>query len=173
MLTTKCPPRDFRVAARANSTKNRLYRCEGNLRGRKLAGIREEFSATPQSRKFLPHQLVNWLCWQSEANPPLPANLGNAGRFRQVARKAPIYPRRKSQHLNALDRSLPNLTSRENLTHSREGAERMRFSVHTTGAQVYLWRWPRHLAIRWSKRPCTARYLRTFAFLRPAHHLPR
>jgi hypothetical protein len=33
MLTLKCPSRDFRVKARANSTKNRLYRLEPHLRG--------------------------------------------------------------------------------------------------------------------------------------------
>ena len=63
-----------------------------------------------------------WLCWQSEANPSLPAHKRNAGRFRQIAGKAPTYSCRKPQTLNALDSSLPNLTSRENLFHSREAS---------------------------------------------------
>jgi len=99
MLTTKCPPRDFRVAACANSTKNRLYRCEGNLRGRKLAGIREEFSATRQSRKFLPHRRVNWLCWQSLAKDSLSSNSlihgkiqGNFPDLAAKARRAIRFP---------------------------------------------------------------------------------
>ena len=33
-------------AIRANSTKNRLYHFKGNLRGRKLPEIRDEFGAT-------------------------------------------------------------------------------------------------------------------------------
>ena len=37
MLTPKRPPRDFRVSARENSTKNCLYRFKWNLGGRNLA----------------------------------------------------------------------------------------------------------------------------------------
>ena len=64
--------------------------------------------------------MTGWLCWQSEANPSLPAKVGNAGRFRQIAGKAATHPCRKSPHLNALDLLLPNPVSRENLVHSRE-----------------------------------------------------
>ncbi len=72
-----------------------------------------------------------WLCWQSEANPSLSANLGNAGSFRQIAGKALTYSCRKTQTLNALDSSLPNLTSRESLVHSREASRADEVSVHT------------------------------------------
>jgi len=63
---------------------------------------------------------TRWLCWQSEANPSLPAKVGNAGRFRQKAARAATDPCTKSPHLNALDLPLPNLASRENPVHSRE-----------------------------------------------------
>jgi hypothetical protein len=66
--------------------------------------------------------VTGWLCWQSEANPSLPAKVGNAGRFRQIAGKAATHPCRKSPHLNALDLLLPNPVSRENLVHSREAS---------------------------------------------------
>ena len=65
-----------------------------------------------------------WLCWQSEANPSLPAKVGNAGRFRQKAARAATDPRRKSQHLNALDVPLPNVASRANLVCGREPPSR-------------------------------------------------
>ena len=61
-----------------------------------------------------------WLCWQSQANPSLPDKVGNAGRFRQKAGKAATDPRRKSQHLNALDVPLPKVASRENRVQSCE-----------------------------------------------------
>ena len=60
MLTPKCPPRDFRVSARENSTKNRLYRFKWNLEGRNLAGIREEFASLARDRKFF---YINDLWW--------------------------------------------------------------------------------------------------------------
>ena len=52
MLTPKCPPRDFRVRARENSTKNRLYRFKWNLTGRNLAGFRVEFASLAMTRTF-------------------------------------------------------------------------------------------------------------------------
>jgi len=52
MLIPKCPPRDFRVSARENSTKSRLYRFKWNLGGRNLAGIREESASLAWTRKF-------------------------------------------------------------------------------------------------------------------------
>ena len=79
MLTPKCPPRDFRVSARENSTKNRLYRFKWNLRGLNLAGIREEFASAATTIKYFYINDVWWLCWQSEANPSLPAIWGIAG----------------------------------------------------------------------------------------------
>jgi hypothetical protein len=87
------------------------------MREGKLAGNRPKKEGSVKHAFVFYINDLCWLCWQSEANPSLPANLGNAGRFRQIAGKAPIYPCRKSQHLNALDSSLPNLTSRENLVH--------------------------------------------------------
>ena len=56
MLTPKCPPRDFRVSARENSTKNRLYRFKSNPRGRKIAGFREEFDLLAKDMKILLYQ---------------------------------------------------------------------------------------------------------------------
>ena len=56
MLTPKCRPRDFRVSARENSTKNRLYRFKRNPRGRNLAGIREEFGGLAKDQKILLYQ---------------------------------------------------------------------------------------------------------------------
>ena len=52
MLTPKCPPRDFRVSARENSTKNRLCRWDPNLRGRNGAGIRALFHGVAKDRKY-------------------------------------------------------------------------------------------------------------------------
>ena len=69
---------------------------------------------------FLYINELAWLCWQSEANPSLPAKVGNAGRFRQKAARAATDTCRKSQHVNALDVPLPNLASRENPARSRE-----------------------------------------------------
>jgi hypothetical protein len=72
---------------------------------------------------IVPYKLLRaWLCWQSEANPSLPAKVGNAGRFREIAGKAATHPCRKAPHLNALDLLLPNPVSRENLVHSREAS---------------------------------------------------
>ena len=64
-----------------------------------------------------------WLCWQSAANPSLPANLRNTGRIRQRAGKAPNCPCRTSQHPNDSDGFLPALTSRENLVRSRDAGD--------------------------------------------------
>jgi hypothetical protein len=52
MLTPKCPARDFRVSARENSTKNRLYRFKWNLGSRNQAGIRGEFASLAMTIKF-------------------------------------------------------------------------------------------------------------------------
>ena len=72
-----------------------------------------------------------WLCWQSAANPSLPAIPQTAGRICQIAGKESPYSRTKPQHLRALDSPLPNLTSRENLFHSREASRADEvFSTH-------------------------------------------
>ena len=68
MLTPKCPPRDFRVSARENSTKNRLYRFKWNLGGRNLAGFCEEFASLAKTRKFFYINDLLWLCWEAAAN---------------------------------------------------------------------------------------------------------
>ncbi len=60
------------------------------------------------------------LCWQSTANPSLPAKVRNAGRFCQNAARAATDPCRKWQHLNALEPLPPNFASRENPAPSRE-----------------------------------------------------
>ena len=65
---------------------------------------------------------TKWLCWQSLANPSLPAISQYAGRISQIAGEVPTYSCRKPQHLRALDSTLPNLTSRENLFHSKEAS---------------------------------------------------
>jgi hypothetical protein len=52
MLTPKCPPGDFRVSARENSTQNHLYRFKWNLGSRNLAEIREEFDSLAMTRNF-------------------------------------------------------------------------------------------------------------------------
>jgi hypothetical protein len=87
----------------------------------------------PDRLIIVPYQLLRvWLCWQSAANPSLLANLGNAGRFRRIAGKVPTSSCRKPQTLNALYSSLPNLTSRENLGHSREASRADEvFSIHS------------------------------------------
>ena len=79
MLTPKCPPRDFRVGARENSTKNRLCRWDPNLRGRNEAGIRELFHGVAKDIKYFYINDLDWLCWQSGANLSLPAIWGNTG----------------------------------------------------------------------------------------------
>ena len=52
-------------------------------------------------------------CWQSEANPSLPAIWGIAGRFGQVAGTSLHIPTEDPLHLSGLDGFLPNSTSRE------------------------------------------------------------
>jgi hypothetical protein len=79
MLTPKCPPRDFRDSARENAAQKRLYRFKWNLRGRKEAGIHEEFDSLAKDGKLFYINALRWLCWQSDANPSLPAIGGNAG----------------------------------------------------------------------------------------------
>jgi hypothetical protein len=58
----------FSAAKAVLATKNRLYRFKGNLRGRKLPGIREEFGGTARGRKYYFIKWLVWLCWQSAAN---------------------------------------------------------------------------------------------------------
>jgi len=53
LLTPKCPPRDFRVRARTNSTKSRLYRFKTESEVAKLAGIRREIDSSRLSHKSL------------------------------------------------------------------------------------------------------------------------
>jgi hypothetical protein len=80
MLTPKCPPRDFRVSARENSTKNRLYRFKWNLTGRNLAEFRGEVGTFARAlRCFYINDLV-WLGRQdsnlgSRDQNPLPYRL--------------------------------------------------------------------------------------------------
>ena len=64
--------------------------------------------------------MARWPGWQSEANLSPPANLGNAGRLRQIAGKVPSCSKKKPQHLNALDSARPSLMSRDNLLNGRE-----------------------------------------------------
>jgi hypothetical protein len=120
MLTPKCRSRDSHVRARADIAKNRLCCWNHDLRPRNLGGFCEKLGLTARPIIAPGRSSETWLCWQSEANPSLPAKLGNAGRFRQKTGKAATDPCRKSRHLNALDLPLPNLASRENLVHSRE-----------------------------------------------------
>jgi hypothetical protein len=104
---------------------------QGESERPKLGGILRRIRYFPQRAKTVLYQLVSWLCWQSAANPSLPANLGNAGRFRKIAGKAPAYCCRKRQHLRALDSlSLPSRAGRTGFIAGRR-AERIRFSVHT------------------------------------------
>jgi len=83
----------------------------------------QKFDLCQNGRKSLYNKYLAWLCWQSEANPSLPAKLGNAGRFRQKAARAATDPCTKSPRLNALDVPLPNAVNRENIGHNREGTD--------------------------------------------------
>jgi len=121
MLTHKCRPRDSRVRARAKTTQNRLCHSDQNLRRQNLAGFSEKLGLSARPILVPGRSGKEWLCWQSAANPSLPAKAGNAGRFRQKAARAATDLWRKSPHLNVLDVPLPDLASTENPAHSREG----------------------------------------------------
>jgi hypothetical protein len=90
MLTPKCPARDFRVSARENATKNRLYRFKWNLRGRGEAGIRGKFDGLGKDRKLF---YINDLMWLSGPDSNLdtqrefrlPTVCGQCDPVRQVA----------------------------------------------------------------------------------------
>jgi hypothetical protein len=63
-----------------------------------------------------------WLCWQSEANPSLPANLGNAGKICQIAGIGPFCPGRKPLYLNScMDLSLIRGAGKA-IIHSRDAS---------------------------------------------------
>ena len=68
MLTPKCPPRDIRGRARANSTWSGLCRFRGTLRGRNLAGIPEEFGSLARAQRCFYINDSAWLCWEAAAN---------------------------------------------------------------------------------------------------------
>ena len=104
-----------------------------------MAQICASSGASGEDRQRARKLVTGWLCWQSEANPSLPAKVGNAGRFRQKAGKAAIHPRRKSRHLNPSDLPLPNVASRENLIRSREAntADKV-FGTHKIVADLEL-----------------------------------
>ena len=91
MLTPKCPPRDFRVSARENSTKNRLYRFKWYPGGRNLAGFCEEFASLAMTRKFFYINDLVWLCWETAANVSqrlnFPVKRQNTGKFRRSSRE--------------------------------------------------------------------------------------
>jgi hypothetical protein len=122
MLTPKCRSRDFHVRACVKMAQNRLCRSDENLRCQNLAGFWDKFGLTARPLLVPGRSRKAWLCWQSTANPSLPAKLGNTGRFRQKAGKAAAHPRRKSQHLNTLDAPLPTFANRENSA-SQQGVE--------------------------------------------------
>jgi hypothetical protein len=122
MLTPKCRPRDSRVSACAITRRNRLCRSDENLRRQNLAGFCEKSGHTARPL-IVPGRLGKaWLCWQSEANPSLPAKVINAGRLRRKAARVAAHPLRKSRHLNAPNLPLPTVESRESLLPSREAS---------------------------------------------------
>jgi len=90
MLTPKCPARDFRVRARENSTRNRLYRSESNLRVRNEAGIREEFGGLAKYKKLFYINDLWWLCWEAAENGSLPGEFPdsreNTGNFTEIGK---------------------------------------------------------------------------------------
>jgi hypothetical protein len=139
MLTPKCRSRDSHVRARADIAQNRLCCWNHDLRRRNLGGFCEKLGLTARPIIAPGRSSETWLCWQSEANPSLPAEGRNAGRFRQKAGKAATNPCRTSRHLNTLDPPLPNLASRESAAHSREGTDiRSLFGELRVGANAAL-----------------------------------
>jgi hypothetical protein len=62
MLTPKCPPRDFRVGARVNSTKKRLYRFKWSPRDGNLAESRGEVGSLARVENFFYINDLVWLC---------------------------------------------------------------------------------------------------------------
>jgi len=123
MLTPKCRSRDFGVRAHAKLAQNRLRCWDPGLRRRNLLGFCEKLGLTARPLLVPGRSGRTWLCWQSAANPSLPANLGNTGRIRHKAGKAQNCPCRTSQQLNDLDGFLPALTSRENLVRNRDAGD--------------------------------------------------
>jgi hypothetical protein len=73
---THSPPRDFRVSARVNSTKKRLYRFKRDPWDGNLAEISGEVGSYARPLKYIDINDLVWLCWQSEPNPSLPAFSG-------------------------------------------------------------------------------------------------
>ena len=132
MLTPKRRSRDFGVRAHATLAQNCLRCRDPGLRRRNLLGFCEKLGLTARPLLVPGESGRTWLCSRSEATPPLPVKLKNAGRFRQKGARPATDPCRKSQHLNALDVTLPNFASRENLVHSSEAnrADKV-FGTHT------------------------------------------
>ena len=85
MLTPKCPPRDFRVSARGNSTKNRLSRLKRKPKSRNLAGIREEFGSLARARKFFYINDLGWLCCEAAADESLQPNSLIRGKIQGIS----------------------------------------------------------------------------------------
>ena len=71
--------------------------------------------------------VTGWLCWQSEANPSLPANGELQGDLAKLQGQCLHIPAEDRLHLSGLDGFLPNSGSRETIILSREG--RIRITV--------------------------------------------
>ena len=126
MLTPKCRPRDFRVSARENSTKNRLYRFKWNLTGRNLAGFREEFASLDKQNFSI--SMTYSGCAGSLKPTRLSLQFGEwHGDLAKLQGQCRHIPAEDRLHLSGLDGFLPNSRSRETIILSREG--RIRITV--------------------------------------------
>ena len=86
MLTSKCPPRDFRVGSGPLSAKNRLYRQSGAMREGKLAGNRPKKDGSVKRSFSFYNNDLRWLSWR-DSNPETqrpPATAAPAPRPPQV-----------------------------------------------------------------------------------------
>jgi hypothetical protein len=92
-----------------------------------VAHFRPSSGRSGEGRERARKLATRWLCWQSEANPSLPAIWGIAGRFGPIAGTMPSHPAEDPLHLSGLDGFLPNSRSRETIILSREG--RIRITV--------------------------------------------
>ena len=137
MLTPKCRPRDSHVRARVVVPQDRLCCWDHDLRRRNLVGFCEKLGLNARPL-LVPGRLGRtWLCWQSDANPSLPAKVGNAGRFRQKAARTATNPYRKSQHLNTLDPlSLLERAARAQFIAGREPTSERRLETSALGARA-------------------------------------
>ena len=88
MLTPKCPPRDFRVMARANSTKKRLYRFKRNPRGGNRAEFRGEVGTLDRAQKYCYINDLMWLCCEAEANEAQQPNSLIFGKIQGISSKS-------------------------------------------------------------------------------------